>query len=267
MRVLLTQMHAGQAAQGNVGHSFCPSDVDHNACQLRTRAAASLLCMHQFGPEVLPEWVQAKKAAPWDVATACAQAVQAATASCPKQEQRHLAHLACSPFSSCHCNLILRHAARQNPQPAPQQSHPSQQHMPHHQDDNLAGIPAQNSFGAQRQHGQQPQRQQQQQPQHIWLLPVEQQSILVASATIAGLWPDVLDNMDHAGSLVDTLLLMTLHVQHPQAQQAAVIAAAAILNRWPVGKALPACPFIDWVDLVGTQDWVNHHNMPSCHVI
>ena len=165
--------------------------------------------------------MQAGQAASRDVATVCAQTMQAATASCTAEQQSPLAHLACSQLGDC-C-LQLQHTLQQQEAPS---SHLSK--------------PASDLHPTQQEQFQQQQQQQQQSEALAGLHPEEQQlqllaqSCMVASATVAGLRPGVLQ-VDQANKVLQLLLHMAVGIKSSQAQQAAMVAAAAVLNKWPAG--------------------------------
>ena len=165
--------------------------------------------------------MQAGQAAIGEVATACAQTMQAATASCTAEQQVPLAQLACSQLDDC-C-LQLQHTLHLQQQQAP----PSQVSMPK----------------SDQRTTQQEQFQQQQQSEALAglhsadkQLQLIAQSCMVASATVAGLWPDVL-HAEQANKVLQLLLRVAMGMRSSQAQQAAMVAAAAVLNKWPAGTS------------------------------
>ena len=174
--------------------------------------------------------MQAGQAASGEVATACAQAMQVATASCTAEQQSPLAHLACSQLDDC-C-LQLQHALHLQQQEASQTS---------------CSVLANNQHSTQQAQVQQKQVQQKHRHQQQQLsealaglhpedeqLQLIAQSCMLASATVAGLWPDVLQ-AEQANEVLQVLLRMAIRIRSSQAQQAAMVAAAAVLNKWPAG--------------------------------
>ena len=60
------------------------------------------------------------------------------------------------------------------------------------------------------------------------------QSGLVSSAAVAGLRPGVLPG-GQAKGLLEGLVTLALAAPHADLQQAAMVAAAAVVNKWPTG--------------------------------
>lgn len=163
--------------------------------------------------------------------------MQAATARCTPQQQWQLAELASIQLDDCCRQLHIL------PQPAQADG----QQQPRHQTLGSPSVFPQHGGTAQQQAQQQQhhfhyQPEQQQQHEHALtaLHPVDQQhqlveqSSMMAAATVAGLWPEVLQQ---AGHVLECLLCLALGLRCTEAQQAAMVAAAAVLNKWPTGQA------------------------------
>lgn len=178
--------------------------------------------------------LQAGQAVSRSLATACTQAMQAATASCTAQQQAQHAQLACSQLHECCAQL------QSTPQ-LPPHAHDDEQDR--HQDTGDVNTLLQNVDFSQQHSNEQTHQQQQQDLMVADLHTVDlqhqlvEQSSMLAAATVAGLWPETLQEPGH---VLQCLLCLVVGLRCTEAQQAAMVAAAAVLNRWPAGRALSA---------------------------
>lgn len=185
--------------------------------------------------------LQASQVASEDVAAACAQAVQAATAGCNAHQQALICQTACQQLAQC-CQQ-LQNTTPLDPSHADPPSRPSQI-------DDVMQTHGAESIQCQMQ-GADESRQASTTavdiPSGDDLLPrlhsVQQmtqllaQSGLVSAAAVAALSPGVLPG-DQMKPMLDCLISLAMGMSQNSIQQAAMTAAAALVNKWPAGMSL-----------------------------
>lgn len=181
-----------------------------------------------------------------DVTIACAQAVQSAVAGCDASQQAHICQIACNHLDQ-YCRQLPQHSAA--PQPASnssnsldactglQENRSSRQLvMPHanEQLDSTAaapenGVPNPNSSStANRVHSE---------GEVSRLLA---HGAVVSAAAVAAMRPHVLPH-DRAKPSLECLVQLAMQLPEGRSQEACMVAAAAIINKWPPGGFRRVC--------------------------
>ncbi len=185
-----------------------------------------------------PVLLQASQVASEDVAAGCAQAVQAATAGCNTHQQALICQTACHQLTQC-CQQ-LHSTAPLDPSYADPPSHPAQTDDVRNTHD-AESIQCQvqgaiesrqvstNSVDIPSGDGMLPRLHSTQQVTQLLA-----QSALVSAAAVTALRPGVLPG-DQMKPMLDCLIRLAMGVSQNSIQQAAMTAAAALVNKWPAG--------------------------------
>lgn len=197
-----------------------------------------------------PVLLQASQVAPEDVAAACAQAMQAATAGCNTHQQALICQTACHQLT--HCCQQLQSTPPLDPSHADPPSCPPLSAKT----DGVTNTHDAESIQYQVQ-GADESRQESTSsvdiPSGDGMLPrlhsaqqVTQllaQSGLVSAAAVTALSPGVLPG-DQMKPMLDCLIRLAMGTSQNGIQQAAMTAAAALVNKWPAGMSihLHDCP-------------------------
>lgn len=178
-----------------------------------------------------------------DVTIACAQAVQSAVAGCTASQQTHVCQIACNHLDQC-CAQLPQHSAA--PQPASNSSNSldactglgsSQQlAMPpaNEQLDSTAaaqenGMPTPNSSSLA--NSVQPKDE---------VLRLLAQGAVVSAAAVVAMHPNVLPQ-DRAQPVLECLVKLAMQLPEGGSQEACMVAAAAVINKWPPGGLGRVC--------------------------
>ncbi|KAL3149263.1 hypothetical protein ABBQ32_002080 [Trebouxia sp. C0010 RCD-2024] len=201
-----------------------------------------------------------------EVSMACAQAVQAAVAACDASQQLHICQIACTqlhqtcrqlphasaPNSASHASSSL-HPGTGPPQGKPQQplatSQPSE-----HVDSIAAQASAMPSSSG---HGMEYNMHSAQQ-----VLQLLAQSAMVSAAAVAALCAAVVPH-DRAMPLLKCLVKLAMGLPEGSSQHACMIAAAAVVNKWPPGSFPLDDVMACMLKLVGIPDLAQVSANPS----
>ncbi len=185
--------------------------------------------------------LQASQVASEDVAAACAQAVQAATAGCNTRQQALICQTACQQLTQC-CRQ-LPSTAPLNPSYADPPSRPAQTDdvtNTHDAESNQCQVQGANESRKESTtavdipsgDGTLPRLHSTQQVTQLLA-----QSGLVSAAAVTALSPGVLP-APQMEPMLDCLIRLAMGTSQNGIQQAAMTAAATLVNKWPAGMSL-----------------------------
>ena len=197
------------------------------------------ICRERSSHLCSPLLLQASQVASEDVAAACAQAVQAATAGCNIRQQALICQTACQQLTQC-CQQLQSPTSPPDPNHADPHSGPAQTNdfMQTHGAESIQcqvqpanesrqalttamDIPSGDSMLPGLHSGQQ-------------MSQLLAQSGLVSAAAVTALSPGVLPG-PQMKAVLDCLIRLAMGVSQNSIQQAAMTVAAALVNKWPAG--------------------------------